>query len=111
MIDNRDVTNPYVRDRTDTMMLVSINPRTDTASVLSIPRDSRVNIPRVGLTKINEANYFGGPTLAVKLVDETLHVPVDSYAETTMWNFMKIINSLGGLTVDVRQAMNPSTFI
>jgi LCP family protein required for cell wall assembly len=106
IIDNKDQTNPYVRDRTDTMMLVTINPRTDQASVLSIPRDSRVYIPGVGLTKINEANYFGGPKLAVKLVEETLHVPVDYYAETTMWNFEKIINSIGGLTVDVTQPMH-----
>ncbi len=106
IINNHDVTNPYVRDRTDTMMLVSINPETDSASVLSIPRDSRVYIPKVGLTKINEANYFGGPKLAVKLVEQTLHVPVDYYMETTMFNFEKIINSIGGLTVDVTQAMN-----
>jgi LCP family protein required for cell wall assembly len=106
IIDNRDVTNPYVRDRTDTMILVSINPVTDQAGVLSIPRDSRVDIPHVGWTKINEANYFGGPKLAVKMVEETLHVPIDYYAETTMWNFMKIINSIGGLTVDVTQPMH-----
>lgn len=106
ILNNKDDTNPYVRDRTDTMMLISIDPKTDTASVLSIPRDSRVDIPHVGLTKINEANYFGGPKLAVKLVEETLHVPIDYYAETTMWNFEKIINNLGGLTVDVTQAMN-----
>ncbi|AEJ39451.1 cell envelope-related transcriptional attenuator [Sulfobacillus acidophilus TPY] len=106
IINGKDQTNPYVRDRTDTMMLVSINPQTYQASVLSIPRDTLVKIPGVGLTKINEANYFGGPKLAVKLVEETLHVPVDYYMETTMWNFVKIINSLGGLTVDVTQPMN-----
>lgn len=106
IINNKDVTNPYVRDRTDTMMLVSVNPVTYQASVLSIPRDTLVNIPGVGETKINEANYFGGPHLAVKLVEQTLHVPVDYYMETTMWNFEKIINSLGGLTVDVTQPMN-----
>ena len=106
IINGQDQTNPYVRDRTDTMMLVSINPRTDQVSVLSIPRDSQVEIPHVGLTKINEANYFGGPQLAVRLVEATLHVPVDYYAETTMWNFEKIINSLGGLTVDVTQPMH-----
>jgi LCP family protein required for cell wall assembly len=106
IIDNKDQTNPYVRDRTDTMMLISINPRTDQANVLSIPRDTLVDIPGVGRTKINEANYFGGPKLAVKLVEETLHVPVDYYMETTMWNFEKIINSLGGLTVDVTQPMH-----
>lgn len=87
-------------------MLVSINPTTYQASVLSVPRDTLVNIPHVGRTKINEANYFGGPKLAVKLVEQTLHVPVDYYMETTMWNFEKIINSLGGLTVDVTQPMH-----
>jgi LCP family protein required for cell wall assembly len=106
IIGNQDDKNPYVRDRTDTMMLVSINPNTDQMGVLSIPRDSLVDIPHVGLTKINEANYFGGPKLAVKLVEETLHVPVDYYAETTMWNFEKIINSIGGLEVDVTQPMH-----
>jgi LCP family protein required for cell wall assembly len=106
IIDNRDQTNPYVRDRTDTMMLISVNPETDQADVLSIPRDTLVTIPHVGRTKINEANYFGGPKLAVKLVEETLHVPVDYYMETTMWNFEKIINAIGGLTVDVTQPMH-----
>ncbi len=106
IINNKDQTNPYVRDRTDTMMLVSVNPKTGEASVLSIPRDSLVYIPGVGETKINEANYFGGPKLAVKLVEQTLHVPVDYYMETTMWNFEKIINTLGGLTVDVTQPMH-----
>jgi LCP family protein required for cell wall assembly len=106
IINGKDQTNPYVRDRTDTMMLVSVDPKTHQASVLSIPRDSLVDIPHVGLTKINEANYFGGPKLAVKLVSQTLHVPIDYYMETTMWNFVKIINTIGGLTVDVTQPMN-----
>ncbi len=106
IINNQDDTNPYVRDRTDTMMLISVNPSTDQASVLSIPRDSLVDIPHVGMTKINEANYFGGPKLAVSMVEKTLHVPVDYYMETTMYNFAKIINSIGGLTVDVTQPMN-----
>jgi LCP family protein required for cell wall assembly len=106
IINGKDATNPYVRDRTDTMMLVSVDPRTDQASVLSIPRDTLVDIPGVGETKINEANYFGGPKLAVRMVEKTLHVPVDYYMETTMWNFVKIINSIGGLTVDVTQPMH-----
>lgn len=106
IINGKDQTNPYVRDRTDTMMLVSFDPKTYQMSVLSIPRDTLVPIPHVGMTKINEANYFGGPKLAVKLVEETLHVPVDYYMETTMWNFMKIINAIGGLTVDVTQPMH-----
>lgn len=107
IINNQDVTNPYVRDRTDTMMVVSFNLKTHQAGVLSVPRDTLVYIPQAhGETKINEANYFGGPKLAVKLVEQTLHIPIDYYMETTMWNFAKIIDTIGGLTVDVTQPMN-----
>lgn len=101
-----DITNPAVKDQTDTMMLISVNPKTDQASVLSIPRDSMVHIPGYGLQKINDANFIGGPKLAVKLVEQTLHVPVNYYMETTIFNFAKIVNDIGGLTVYVPYQMN-----
>jgi LCP family protein required for cell wall assembly len=103
---NTDVTNPNAKDQTDTMMLLSINPTTDQASVLSVPRDSMVNIPGYGLNKINDANFLGGPQLAVKMVEQTLHVPVNYYVETTIFNFAKMVNDIGGLTVYVPFPMN-----
>ncbi len=106
IINGKDVKNPTVRDRTDAMLLVSVDTKTGQVSVLSVPRDSLVNIPHVGETKLNEANYFGGPTLAVKEVQNMLHIPIDFYMETTMWNFADIINQIGGLTLDVPTAMH-----
>jgi LCP family protein required for cell wall assembly len=106
IINNHDVTNPYVRDRTDAMMLISLDTETGSVHVLSIPRDSLVDIPHVGYTKLNEANYFGGPKLAVQEVENMLHVPVDYYLETTMWNFADIINQIGGLTLYVPKPMH-----
>jgi LCP family protein required for cell wall assembly len=101
-----DVTNPNVPDQTDTMMLLSVNPTTDQASVLSIPRDTMINLPQAGgLSKINDANFVGGPKLAVKVVEQTLHVPVNYYVETTIFNFAKMVNDLGGLEVYVPQNM------
>lgn len=106
IINGKDIKNPKVRDRTDAMMLISLDTKTGGVHVLSIPRDSLVDIPHVGETKLNEANYFGGPKLAVKEVEHMLGVPVDFYLETTMWNFADIINQLGGLTVDVKKPMH-----
>jgi LCP family protein required for cell wall assembly len=104
---NTDITNPNVPDQTDSMMLISVDPTTDQASVLSIPRDTLINLPQAGgLAKINDANFVGGPTLAAKVVEQTLHAPVDYYVETTIYNFAKIINLIGGLTVDVPFAMH-----
>ncbi|MCY0906805.1 MAG: LCP family protein [Sulfobacillus thermotolerans] len=106
IINGKDVTNPKVRDRTDAMLLVSVDTKTGKVSVLSIPRDSLVDIPHVGYTKLNEANYFGGPKLAVQEVEKMMHIPVDFYMETTMWNFADIINQIGGLTLYVPKPMH-----
>lgn len=92
-----------VRDRADTIMLVSINPKTKKVGVLSIPRDSRVFIPHVGKTKIAEATFFGGPKEMVQVIGNTFHIPIDYYAYVSMFNFEKIINDMGGLTVYVPQ--------
>jgi LCP family protein required for cell wall assembly len=101
-----DITSPSAPDQTDSMMLLSVNPATDQANVLSIPRDTLVNLPQAGgVAKINDANFVGGPTLAVKMAEQTLHVPVNYYVETTMFNFAKMVNALGGLRVYVPQNM------
>jgi LCP family protein required for cell wall assembly len=104
---NRDIKNPKAPDQTDTMMLVSLDPKTGQAGVISIPRDTLVDLPQAGgRAKINDANFVGGPQLAVKVVEKTLGVPVDYYLETTIWNFPKIVDALGGLTVDVPYPMH-----
>lgn len=105
-----DIKNPHAPDQTDTMILASIDPQTGQASVLSIPRDTLVDIPQAGgIVKINEANFVGGPTLAVQTVEKLLHVPIDGYVETSIWNFPNIIDALGGLTVDVPYPMHYGT--
>lgn len=108
---NQDNVNPVNEpDQTDTMMLLAVNPTTGQAGLVSIPRDTEVNLPQAGgLAKINDANFVGGPTLAVKTVEQTLNVPVDFYAETTMANFAQIIDTIGGLDVYVPYPMNYGT--
>lgn len=105
---SQDILNkPNLPDQTDVIMLISIDTQTDQASLLSVPRDSEINLPQAGgLNKINDANFVGGPQLAVKIVSKTVGVPINFYAETTILNFSQIINDIGGLTIDVPYAMN-----
>lgn len=102
-VNNRVITNRKVRDRADTIILVSFNPQTKKIGVISIPRDTRVQIPGVGKTKIAEATYFGGIPEMVRVIQNTFHVPVDYYAYMSMFQFEKVINDMGGLTVNVPQ--------
>lgn len=101
--NNQVVMSRHAQDRTDTMMLVSINPTTHQVGVISIPRDTRVNIPGVGETKIAEASFVGGVKESVKVVEQNFHVPVDYYAYISMAQFAKVINDMGGLTMYIPQ--------
>jgi LCP family protein required for cell wall assembly len=92
--------------RSDTMLLVRVDPITDTVSVLSIPRDTQVNIPDIGITKINHANWEGGPTLAAQTVSYTLNgVPIDRYVRISTDALRELIDLLGGVRVFVPERM------
>ena len=91
----------------DTMILLSIDPINKSASMLSIPRDSWVNIPGFGYGRINEA-YFngaayklpgGGPELARQTVEQFIGVPVQYYGVIDFGAFIKFIDEIGGVQV------------
>ena len=96
-----DARSPNERSRTDTIMILSFDDKTKEASLLSIPRDSRVTIPDRGLDKINHAHAFGGVPLTIKTVEDFLDVPIHYYARINFDGFEKIINDLGGVTINV----------
>lgn len=95
--------------RTDTMMVLTLDPLTKTAGMLSIPRDMWVNIPGFNYAKINTAYYLGeinklpggGPGLAVKTVEQFLGVPINYYAQIDFYAFVKVIDELGGLDIRI----------
>ncbi len=87
--------------RSDSMMLARIDPKQKKATLLSIPRDSKVEIGSHGTNKINAAHAFGGPALAVETVSKLCGVPIAHYAEINFDGFIKVINALGGIEVDV----------
>lgn len=91
--------------RSDTMMLVSIDPKLDKVVVLSIPRDTKVEIKGSPVDKICAANMIGGPRYAVKTVEKLLDVRIDYYVAMDFNGFKEIVDTLGGVTIDVPQRM------
>ncbi len=86
----------------DTMLLVRFNPETKKLTLLSIPRDTRVFIENHGIQKINAANKIGGLALAATEVSELLKgVQIDRYARINVLAVGKLVDALGGLTINV----------
>ncbi|MFC4023876.1 LCP family protein [Oceanobacillus longus] len=88
------------KGRSDTMILLSVNPNTESMIMLSIPRDTYVNIPGRGQDKINHAYAFGGTDLSVQTVEEAFDLPIHTYARVNMEGFQQGIDALGGVTIN-----------
>ncbi|MGP6175266.1 LCP family glycopolymer transferase [Corynebacterium sp. A21] len=90
--------------RTDTIMLLHI-PLTGSARLVSLPRDSYVEIPGYGMNKINAAFTFGGPQLLTETVELNTNLQIDHYAEIGMGGLANIVNSVGGIDMCVAEAI------
>ena len=99
-------TNPL----TDSMMVVAYDPPTGSLSMLSIPRDLWVEIPGHGQGRINEAFEDGGAPLAMLTVQQNLGIPVNYYALVSYSAFRKLIDDVGGVTVNVPRDLDDPTF-
>lgn len=92
--------------RSDTLLLLHLDPEQNGAAMLSIPRDTQVKIPGYGLTKINHANWLGGPAMARVVVSRNLNdVPVDRYVRVNTGALRAIVDALGGAKVFVPKPM------
>ncbi len=90
----------------DTMLLLRIDPTDNSVNMLSIPRDTQVDIPGIGVTKINQANVGGGPLLARETVSKTLNgVEIDRYVRVSTDAFRELVDLLGGVDVYVPEPM------
>jgi LCP family protein required for cell wall assembly len=102
--------------RTDSMMVASMDPQTKTAGIMSIPRDTWVNIPGFDYAKINTAYFLGdsyklpggGAGLAVQTVESFLGVPINYYAQIDFDAFVKFIDEIGGVDINVPQKIKVS---
>ncbi|MDX1600214.1 MAG: LCP family protein [Anaerolineales bacterium] len=87
--------------RTDTMMIVSLNPGDGTATLISVPRDLYVYVPGWRMDRINTADPRGGPELAAQTILYNFGIPIHHYARMNFSGFMSLVNSLGGIDVQV----------
>ena len=109
-LDFRDWEANEPASRTDSMMLITYDPVSNTAGMLSIPRDMWVYIPGFDYGKINTAYYLGevnklpggGPALAVQTVEQFMGVPIDFYAQIDFNSFIKFIDEIGCIDIKVR---------
>ena len=90
--------------RSDVTMLARIDPDTATVDLISIPRDTMVTIEGQGTQKINAAYAFGGAAGAVECVSEFAGVPISHYAEVHFDELEDVVNTLGGIWVDVPES-------
>lgn len=91
--------------RSDSIMLVRIDPQKKKATLVSIPRDLRVDMGKYGTQKINAAYALGGPTLAVKTVQKLSGVKISHYAEIDMDGMEEVVDAVGGVTVNLGVAV------
>ena len=92
--------------RSDTLMIASIDPKTNQASLLSVPRDTRVKIKGHGFDKINAAYAYGKERLSQDTVENLLGVSIDHYIIINTKSFKKIIDAIGGIDIDVPKRMH-----
>ena len=112
-LDYRDWQSSEEYSRSDTMILLTLDPLNKTAGMLSIPRDLWVGIPGFKHGKINTAYYLGdayklpggGPGLAVKTVEQFLGVPINYYAQIDFGAFVRFVDELGGVKINVPEAI------
>ncbi len=103
--------------RTDTMILISLDPQTDRVGILSIPRDLYVEIPGYGLQRINYAYQAGelegpggGPRLAMQTVQYNFGIRVNEYVMVNFETFIRVIDLIGGIHINVPYAINDPTY-
>jgi LCP family protein required for cell wall assembly len=88
--------------RTDTLIVMTLNPKEKTMKMLSIPRDTLVSIPgRLNQNKINHSYSYGGKELTIETVEDFLDIPIDYYATVSFDGFKDIVDELDGVEVDV----------
>jgi LCP family protein required for cell wall assembly len=87
--------------RSDTIIVVRLDPDKKATAVMSIPRDLKVAIPGVGMGKINSAYSVGGPKLTVRTVKELLGIPISHVVNVNFNGFQRAVNRLGCVYVDI----------
>ena len=103
---NGGKSDPFKGTRSDTIMVISIDPFSKSVNAISIPRDSKVYMADGrGLDKINAAHAFGGPELTIKTIRDTFGIKINHYIAVDYNCIKELVEALGGVTVKVEKRM------
>ena len=109
--DSRENTSGYIADatgkgdegtagqRSDTIMILHVDPKEQKAAIMSIPRDLYVPIPGHGKDKVNSAFSIGGPQLLIRTIKDVLGIEINHYVEVDFTGFERIVDTIGGVKV------------
>lgn len=104
---NGEGTDPWEGTRTDTIILMNIDPRSKSLNAISIPRDSKVYLPDDhGIQKINAAHAIGGIGMTIKTIEDTLGVKIDRYIMVHDHAVEEIVDAIGGVDIYVEKNMH-----
>lgn len=98
------------QELSDSIMVVSFNKATKQVATISIPRDTQAAIPGYGYRKINNAHALGGSKLAAQTVSGLLDVPIDYTIVTDFAGLKQLVDAVGGVEVDVKEALVDSEY-
>lgn len=98
--------------RSDTNLLLSIDPVNKKLTLISLPRDSLVTLPGYeGDEKLAHAHSYGGVPLLIKTVESILNIEIPYYVEVNFEGFKKMIDLIGGITIDVEKDMDYESYL
>jgi LCP family protein required for cell wall assembly len=108
-IDQRPGEDPDTA-RTDTMMLLTLDPQGRSAGMMSIPRDLYVPLPDRGMDRINTAHVYGGPQYAMRAVEYNFGVPIQYYARVDFTTLTSLIDLVGGIEIYNDEDINDQSY-
>lgn len=104
-VESTDKGKKLWKGRSDTILIVNCNPIKNTLNILSVPRDTKIRVPRFGLQKMNFLNSIAGPIFTKRALEKMLKIEIDHYVIVNVKGLNEIIDEIGGVTIDVPQRM------
>lgn len=90
------------QSRSDAMMILTIDEKNKSLKLTSLARDTYVDIPGHGMEKLTHAYAYGGINLLIETVEKNFELDIQDYAVVNFFSFMDIVDTLGGVTIDVK---------
>lgn len=99
--EDRKLTEAEHWMRSDTIIIVSVNREKGSVKLASLARDVWVDIPGYGKGKLNSPIVYGGPELAIKVINDTFHLEIEKYVMINIRNMTRLIDQIGGMNIEL----------